>query len=879
MMEGLEKITNLMQTFRIREEIYLQDVTRPPRPDFEAAVVQLYSAVFEYEARIIIHLSGPPAKRAISGAWDSAMTRIQDAKQHCEDFANLFDRSREAEQFASIKETLTSLRSFQEEHQRYRQEDQEAGLLQILSSDYKSDKRIISERSEGTCEWFFHNQAFIDWQDSNMTSLLWVSGGPGCGKTVLSKVLIDEKLVTDNVLSSTVCYFFFNAGQERKQLAADALSAILHQLFQNTDLISYGLASYKNHGTKVSQMFSDLWEILMTCAKDSEEGKIICVIDALDECEKESRKHLIREIIQLFSVESTDQCVGCSLKLLVTSQHCKDIEDGFERLSGSSSYFHIDIDSHSAELGSDIDLVIHRQVKDFAGKFDSGKQQFIAEHLKSRDNRTYLWLFLIADIIKKSSIEYSKFQNVEKLLLGLPGKVSDAYDRILSRSKEPELAKKLLKIIVAATRPLTLTEANIALTIAMCHQQGMAYEELELWPSNDFPSILKDLCGLMVTIHNDKLSLCHLTVRKFLIAESLVDDPKATQQVSTDGSAGNAITQRHWEGCLNMSNAHGLMCQICLKYLMLSNFAIHVGGIGQIDNLESDDVDDNDEESDGRSFELVDRNGGTRSLNAFVEESLKNYAFLDYCALNWPHHYRQQDQQHRSILQVEAELMCNPNSAFFVNWASMLSSQSGVDFLSGCDGLGIASYLGLVDLVERLSLLVVDIDAYQYLYPAFPGEVTALRIAIERGFPDVVRVLLERGSDSSLQDQYGGSPLHEALEASPLTPLSDTLVILQMLLDSGLDINSKIMRDHTPLYHASLFCSEGVVRFLVEQGADLEAPTGHSNRTPLQEALRLGGFERQVVVLLKYGADFKAHTNSEENLGFVESGKFGSVLL
>ena len=194
----------------------------------------------------------------------------------------------------------------------------------------------------------------------------------------------------------------------------------------------------------------------------------------------------------------------------MNSQPYKDIKDSFGRLSENSSYFHIDIDSHSAELGSDIDLVIHRQVKDFADIFDRRQQEFIADQLKSRDNRTYLWLVLIADIIKTSSIEYSKFQNVEKLLLGLPDKVSyaydrisDAYDRILSRSKEPELARTLLNIIVATTRPLILTEANIALTIAMCHQQGMASEELELWPSNDFPSILKDLCGLMVAINDD----------------------------------------------------------------------------------------------------------------------------------------------------------------------------------------------------------------------------------------------------------------------------------------------------------------------------------------------------------------------------------------
>ena len=878
MIEGLEKITKLMQLFRIREEIYLQDVTRPLHPDFEAAVVQLYSAVFEYEARVIIHLADPPAKRAISGGWDTAMARIQDAKQHCEEFANLFDRSREAEQFASIKETLASLRSFREEHQRYRQEEKEASLLQILSSDYKGDKRIISERSDGTCEWFFHNQAFIDWHDSNMTSLLWVSGAPGCGKTVLSKVLIDEKLGTDNVLCSTVCYFFFNAGQERKELAADALSAILHQLFQSTDLISYGLASYKKHGAKLSQMFSDLWEILMDCAKDSEAGTIICVIDALDECEKESRERLLREITQVFSLKSKDQLVDCSLKLLVTSQPRKDIKDQFDRLSENTSYFHIDIDSHSDELGDDIDLVIHRQVKDFAGKFDSGKQQFIANHLKSRDKRTYLWLFLIADIIKESSIEYSKFPSVQKLLLDLPDRFSDAYNRILSRSKDPELAKMLLKIIIAATRPLTLTEANIALTIAMCHQQGMAYEELELWPSNDFPSILKDLCGLMVAVHDDKLSLFHSTVRKFLLAESGVAHPNATPQLSIKDSVGNAPAQRDWAGCLDISNAHGLMCQICLNYLTLSNFAIPSAGLGQNDNYDSDNDDnDDDEKRNGWSFELVDCNGETTSLYAFVEESLKKYAFLDYSALSWPYHYREQDQQHRSILRVDAEIMCDPSSVFFVNWATISSIKGGADFISGCDGLGIASYHGLTDLVEKFSLSVDDIDAYQPLYPADFTKDTALRIAIQRGFPDVVRVLLERKADSSLHDENGDSPLKDALSANFLAPLSDRVAILQMLFDSGLDINSKIVNGNTPLYYASLFSTADVVRFLIQKDASLEAPTGLMNWTTLQEAI-LNGHETQTAILLEYDADLNAHAISK-NTVFGEAGKFSSVVI
>ena len=284
---------------------------------------------------------------------------------------------------------------------------------------------------------------------------------------------------------------------------------------------------------------------------------------------------------------------------------------------------------------------------------------------------------------------------------------------------------------------------------------------------------------------------------KFLTAGSRVAHPNATSPLSIKDSIGNAPTQRDWEGCLDISNAHGLMCQICLNYLTLSKFAIPSEGVDWYVNYDSDDDDDDEEKTNGRSFELVDCNGETTSLKAFVEVSLKKYAFLDYSALNWAYHYRQQDQQHRSILQVDAEVMCNPSSVFFLNWASIFSFQGRVAFLLDCDGLGIASYFGLADLVEKSLRLVDHIDAYQPLYGASIRKHTALRIAIGGRFPDVVRVLLERGSEPLLRDEYGGSPLREALQPDFLTPLSDTLAILQMLFDSGLEINSKIVNGDT----------------------------------------------------------------------------------
>lgn len=100
----------------------------------------------------------------------------------------------------------------QAHRQQDRRDDKEAELLETLASDYKSDKDSISARVPGICEWFFEDDRFLEWPDSKHSRLLWVSAGPGCGKSVLSRSLIDERRVCTNAMASTVCYFFFKDG-------------------------------------------------------------------------------------------------------------------------------------------------------------------------------------------------------------------------------------------------------------------------------------------------------------------------------------------------------------------------------------------------------------------------------------------------------------------------------------------------------------------------------------------------------------------------------------------------------------------------------------------------------------------------------------------
>ncbi|KAA6412660.1 MAG: hypothetical protein FRX48_03652 [Lasallia pustulata] len=433
-----------------------------------------------------------------------------------------------------------------ETRQQDRRDDKEAELLETLASDYKSDKDSISVRVPRTCEWFFEDDRFLEWRDSTYSRLLWVSAGPGCGKSVLSRALIDERRVCKNPMDSTVCYFFFKDGQEQRTHGTDALSAVLHQLFENTGLIKYALRSYWNYGKKLRDAFSELWEILVRSARDSEVGEIVCVLDALDECEQNARKQLTEKLVSFFSQMEPHDNPSFALKFLITSRPYDDLEQNFQPLLGVSTYLHFDGDDKSQRIGQEIDLVIDAKIPSIAGGFSDEDRKRISQRLKKMDNRTYLWLFLTIDIIAGSRSQFRKVSSIDSLLSDLPSKISDAYERILTRSPDEVQARILLHLIVAARRPLSLDEANVALTLATHEGNCTSYKKLDLWPLHDFKSTIQNMCGLFVSVRDGKVSLIHQTAREFLVRNTELPELRSGK----------------WQGCLDMATAHGTISQI-----------------------------------------------------------------------------------------------------------------------------------------------------------------------------------------------------------------------------------------------------------------------------------------------------------------------------
>jgi hypothetical protein len=101
---------------------------------------------------------------------------------------------------------------------------------------------------------------------------------------VLSRALIDEKLVTDSEELVTLCYFFFDDNEEQSSVTT-ALCALIHQLINQSPRPAFFRAvgaEIEMNGIGLRNNFSAMWNLFTGVA--ARDKKVICILDGLDKC-------------------------------------------------------------------------------------------------------------------------------------------------------------------------------------------------------------------------------------------------------------------------------------------------------------------------------------------------------------------------------------------------------------------------------------------------------------------------------------------------------------------------------------------------------------------------------------------------------------------
>jgi Cdc6-like AAA superfamily ATPase len=170
--------------------------------------------------------------------------------------------------------------------------------------------------------WFLESQQFARWKAEPM-SYLWLHGIPGCGKTILSSLIIEQLILhVGNDPCQAVAYFYFDF---KTLTTADLmLKSILAQLAQRCVKPPKGLDSL--YSTCGDGLQTPSLQLLKTTLREtiSEFVDVYIVLDALDESEK--RPQLMETLREISEWQEG------SLHILLTSRKERDIEDTLELL-------------------------------------------------------------------------------------------------------------------------------------------------------------------------------------------------------------------------------------------------------------------------------------------------------------------------------------------------------------------------------------------------------------------------------------------------------------------------------------------------------------------------------------------------------------------
>jgi hypothetical protein len=706
--EGLLRIPLLIRRYEVLEPVYRQREGEGSRlrEDFTEQVTKLYSCILQFQARAVCQWSRSKFEQYTrdvfkADAWAKLTGEMQTLEKSCEDIARAMDGStlsqildfqrqnlshsieswhlKHEESLQKLRQVVEETRAAHEAQRREQLSDiakkEERDCLQLFAySDYVKHKKRNPLRVPGTCQWFLGHEKFLHWRngENKASKLLWVSADPGCGKSVLARTLIDQNLLLEPKQTfPVISYFFFKDGHSDQQGSARCISALLHQIFsQQPTLIEHALKEYRTSGPEIAIRFNTLWKILCAIGSDPDSCPIICIVDALDECEEESRSDIIDALKELYGEQTSNE--NLRLKWLVTSRPYANIERRFRSLTNIFPTIHVEGEQESKAISSEINLVIEAEVRKIADELELIPQveQDLLERLLRIPNRTYLWLHLILHQIR-GSLGATTSSKIAQVLQNLPEDIYAAYDAILAKSLNKQLAERLLHIAVAATTDLTIGEMNVALNI----KSGMhSVDDLELEDDKKFEITARNTCGLFISVVDSRIFLIHQTAREYLIGSEVT------------GAGGG------WKHSLVPSSSQSIIAESCMIYLHFTAFEKNRPRITS--------------RLGHGGLEFVDENGRELPLGEIREiirpPEPKQYPFLRYAASNWVQHFRG-TRPGPELIDLASKL-CDPESPHFLAWFNICQDYERsvtMTFHLECNYLQVLTVFDLQDLMEK----------------------------------------------------------------------------------------------------------------------------------------------------------------------------------
>lgn len=691
---------------------------------------------------------------------------------------------------------------------------------------------------EGTCEWILENPQYQAWAQETQASLLWISGHPSCGKTILSSY-VTEYLASKRISSKNnaiVCYYF--CIEDQRGDAKEILGSIIFQiLVKRGDLIRHVETALKDDrdGSDLFQSFDSLWRLFTAIIDDHQLGPVIIIIDALDECNETSRNLLMGNFSKL--LDRLRSSTLRSLKFLVTSRPDLMITKYFS--GGLYEPLCLPIDDAPETISGDLSKVIRKGMSQIA-KDTQATQADISKlemFLNENADQSFLWVKLNLDILDgELSTAARDFQTI---LADVPRGLTLTYRRFMGtiQPKWKKFAYNLLETIIASLRPLRLEEIGILIsTQGMTEEACHAVRHVEEQPFH--PNIRRDISkvlGSLIRISDSRVYLVHVTLKKFLLNDFFV--PSLFDSHSTQ----HREQEQNVLGRANMFLASACMAYLSLGYLnddVYSRDILHDESASPVSSqLSRDEYQFEHEEEAWTGLraeeEPVDGYiyGHTQQKIEKIDADtrarvIQRYKFFEYAATSWAEHFALGQEFASQDLQSLALRLSDKNSKhLFSNWFRFFWTiiwPWPVD-TAVFDQLAVAAFFGHVTLLKNL------LDDADFIDMQSLG--SAIYWASRNGHDSCVMKLLKT---RVLPDSCVVAWQSALCSAADIGHLN---IVKALATDSRVDINFRGKINGTPLFHAAGSGHVEIVKFLLSQRGIEVNPEDNFGYTPLMFAV------------------------------------------
>ncbi|KAJ5316803.1 hypothetical protein N7508_001311 [Penicillium antarcticum] len=369
----------------------------------------------------------------------------------------------------------------------------------------KNHNNVKEKRTPSTGGWLLQHEDFSKWEQ-NESSIFWLQGSPGTGKTFLTSAVVDkiQDKINDDPKDVGFAFFYCDKNETRRSQPLSILQSIVRQLSttaKNPEATQTKLRELYSKCRQEGTTFSlEICKEQIRSSLDIYEQTTI-VIDAMDECDPDSRDVLI-DALNSFVSESNSRPV----KIFISSRPDPDIEN---QLGNTPN-----IGINASENKDDIEKYLSAEMGKLAKKapFFGRLKSKITEVLLERCQGMFQWAALQTHQIQKCKTESSVWQRLENL----PEDLQKAYDEAWSQVEELEEPDKLLTTrammwVMAAEHPLATSQIISAVRVNTNGEEPALADEID-------EQGLLSLCNNLLTIDSQLKvwRFAHLSVREYL---------------------------------------------------------------------------------------------------------------------------------------------------------------------------------------------------------------------------------------------------------------------------------------------------------------------------------------------------------------------------